>query len=698
MSYHNSWNQLHRLLSSEKDGTACVHQTWPDGTELPFFEALSGSLDGRPQETGKAMSANQILRLGGRLARLERMADHPVVAVAGMLNAGKSSLIASFLSGTGRRRVLRGESNPEGSHRFVLWVPQSWKDDREIWSLFHDQLREVFGRPAELLADDTAAAYAQQNNRDGGPECMGVPLVATDPSLDRFGLGLLDCPDVQTGMGTGDSDGGNIGLDFVAKAAPLCSAFVVVSRHSDARDRMLQRIVHELGDRMPGVSRFLAVNRIHPRYRPSVVREDVTTLLKVIEVAGSYGAYDYDIAHSAGCIPPLPPGYASDDTAVPVFYEVCSKDEENPPNQIADDRFLLHVTRHLDKARLFRDASHALWDKISRSTRSGLASIGSFAEQQEAQAAKHGTAIKAACLQLLGHQNDAREVDGLRLRMTEKMASQLTESLTATAPWYIRLLLRCNTKLRSIHKGMKKGVDLLQRMIRRSMDEEYKRFKEMLREGHGQLVTPEELVRALRAEGIHEPGFDRATVQDACQRAIDRFRTENDTEFDIAKLHKAATDSWKQVSMLKKAAVAVGFLGVLATSLAAVLFVPFDFGTTSVLVFATVSELLTAGSGGFLMGGLMAVWLSSVPLKGAEQQTALQQFADFYAIVCDSLGLPRRVPTNSPPTITVGGREREVPESRIPPSIHRPARVKLWTLNEEFKQRFDPLLANPNGT
>src|SRR5687768_12843828 len=52
--------------------------------------------------------------------------DCPIVAVLGELNAGKSSVVATFLGPEGRRRLPRGEEDAAGTHRFVYWVPQRW--------------------------------------------------------------------------------------------------------------------------------------------------------------------------------------------------------------------------------------------------------------------------------------------------------------------------------------------------------------------------------------------------------------------------------------------------------------------------------------------------------------------------------------------------------------------------------------------
>lgn len=72
----------------------------------------------------------------------------PIVAVLGMLNAGKSSLVATYLNADGNsgvRRVLIGSANTEGTHRFVLWLPESWKSNSVIWGYLSRRLSEVFG-------------------------------------------------------------------------------------------------------------------------------------------------------------------------------------------------------------------------------------------------------------------------------------------------------------------------------------------------------------------------------------------------------------------------------------------------------------------------------------------------------------------------------------------------------------------------
>jgi hypothetical protein len=101
--------------------------------------------------------------------------------------------------------------------------------------------------------------------------------------------------------------------------------------------------------------------------------------------------------------------------------------------------------------------------------------------------------------------------------------------------------------------------------------------------------------------------------------------------------------------------------GILFAPLLAVIMVPLDFGGTSVLVFASLKELLFAGAAGV---GLMLASSDAMPHL-AESESAWQQLSDLIAVLTDELGLQR--PSESFPTrVSVGNMEREIVPSPIP--------------------------------
>ena len=69
---------------------------------------------------------------------------------------------------------------------------------RSLGAFLHELLQGTFDTGADELSRDVHEAHAQYNNRGGDYEHLGIPLIATDAALDRWGIMLLDCPDVQS--------------------------------------------------------------------------------------------------------------------------------------------------------------------------------------------------------------------------------------------------------------------------------------------------------------------------------------------------------------------------------------------------------------------------------------------------------------------------------------------------------------------
>jgi hypothetical protein len=88
--------------------------------------------------------------------------------------------------------------------------------------------------------------------------------------------------------------------------------------------------------------------------------------------------------------------------------------------------------------------------------------------------------------------------------------------------------------------------------------------------------------------------------------------------------------------------------------------IPLDFGGSSVLVFASLKELLFAGAAGF---GLVLASSDSMP-QMAENESAWQQLFDLIAVLTDELGLERRVDADAI-RIPLAGSERKVGSSTI---------------------------------
>jgi len=151
------WPALLALLEDD-DRRATVARLAPSEGRESFLTAL--------RRIDRAL-VNETLTAGRRLDTASALVQRPTIAVAGMLNSGKTSLVSSFLSPVGRQRTLRGTSNREGTHRFVLWLPQSWRQDLELWSLLVQRIGDALGQPPEELAEDPAEAQIHDHAEDG---------------------------------------------------------------------------------------------------------------------------------------------------------------------------------------------------------------------------------------------------------------------------------------------------------------------------------------------------------------------------------------------------------------------------------------------------------------------------------------------------------------------------------------------------
>ena len=118
-------------------------------------ESEKGSRVSRAVDPSESSLAKELSEALEQARVLSTAPACPIVAVLGMLNAGKSSLVATFLSSGGmdttrrpddyRSRVLIGAANSEGTHRFVLWLPESWKTHERFWEFIRERLTAIFG-------------------------------------------------------------------------------------------------------------------------------------------------------------------------------------------------------------------------------------------------------------------------------------------------------------------------------------------------------------------------------------------------------------------------------------------------------------------------------------------------------------------------------------------------------------------------
>jgi hypothetical protein len=124
---------------------------------------------------------------------------------------------------------------------------------------------------------------------------------------------------------------------------------------------------------------------------------------------------------------------------------------------------------------------------------------------------------------------------------------------------------------------------------------------------------------------------------------------------------------------------------VLFAPLLAVIMLPLDFGGSSVLVFASVKELLGAGVAGL---GFALLSPDQMP-RIAESEAAWRQMGDLVAALCDTFDLER--PSESHPiSLCMGEVWRDLPVSSM--SIHSTAENHAPPMSASAVKRSEPTL------
>jgi hypothetical protein len=699
------WSSVMSLLEDD-DRRAVIERLYPSEGRDSFLSALR-RLD--------ATSSADLLSAGRRLQTAEKLVDWPTVAVAGMLNSGKTSLVATFLSEQGRSRTLRGANNDQGTHRFVLWLPTTWQSDAELWGLLMSRIGDAIGRPPEMLSEDPAAAHRQYNNRDGTDQLLSVPLVATDSALDATGLGLLDCPDIVSdeALGLGSPE---VRRDLLRKAATLCSAFLVVSAAESSRDATLGELMRIASDLMPGIPRMLAVNKIRPGQTPDQVYETFGPLVRAHGVDTVFAAYDYEVPASRPFIP-----VAEDSPTVamnreseplPVFFSLAEDADDNPPAAISDDRMLSALPQKLDRGQLFEKFRIALEAGLrSRIWDQGFSRIDRDADESIAATDKAQHCLLQASLEFFAHRAVGGEVSELRLHQSERIIRQLSESFALTAPWYARWGVRLNAKVRRVFGG---ASDFVRQLAPSALAQKTAgEIKDKFSKGeYGGLVTPGRLTAAIQRHGgstllPHWPAqsgdaaagsrtrrggesgqageADNSQWNEAAEAAITRFERDDFTSLDPRRLDEAVRQMWSEVPTHKKLAAGLTPLAAMFAVFAGVLTIPIDFGGTALMLQASIPELFAAA--GFTT--LAAVWSGGHSTRSVGQQAAGQQLADFHAVLCDTFGVAR---VSLPCSIRVGGSGVTLPLSQIVTREAVGPTLPVYRVRDEFRQELQRLV------
>lgn len=627
------------VLDSLLDGIQAIpliNQTWPVRRSLSLVQWGEAS---DPRGTRELLS----------LARFLREVDNvPIVAVAGMLNGGKSSLVASFLSARGRDRALVGHDSRHATHRFTFWLPGSWEKDMAILGQTEDLLAEVFNQAAERLSAEPEIAHDQQN----APDTLDVPLLAFDDGLNRLGIALLDCPDAQRAQPEQERRR-KVRLEFLRKAGILCTGIILVARRSEVETQDLPDIAGHL----PSATRIYAINHLRDEAPHTVLRDLPTE----IRASGDpvFVAYDFLVPENAQFAPELDQNFrlptgSKPARRLPFFFEAKIEEAENAPNAIECNRKLTELGPRLrpDVLRQRRQAERRATLKAGLAQK--LATLDDDLRRRNSEVDDAAKGLREQCRNLI--YDDGQQ----RIKMDAEIVSSMADAIWRTAPWDLKMALTARRGLLAIVRGAGKVSQFVNPRKWRERVAEASRSRS--KERH--VITAKRLqdVLFLWSAEIGCPRHAKFWAEDAAA-IMDRFRQEERTNMTEEEWDETMSQAWKiePKGWVRMRAV-TPFL--LALAAAAAFAIDPTTATSHAILGITLKELLAATAAGGFLGGILGLKGANVVSKEIEKRIGRQQFENFFAIVCDQIGLPR----GAPPT-----RKSKCPAAKIPEQRNRDA-------------------------
>jgi hypothetical protein len=590
---------------------AVIHEAWPRERDLSFLEALA---EEAPEQARDLTLAHEFLKGLLRVA---------IIAVAGLLNAGKSSLVASFLSTSGRPRVLRGVGRGAGTHRFTLWCPAAWQANAGFREPLESLLQNVFGQPVESLSSVAEEAHAQQRDRGR----LGTPLLAFDPGLDGHRLCLLDCPDIQRAE-PGDLERRRTRRQMLEAAASICSGvFIVLPRH--------QLEVEQVGDVMealPRVPRVLAINFCSGEPPETVAEEARAAWGDVADIV--YVAYDFRHTGYERLTPSWDPNHRLAPTdAFPCFFAVATDSAANQPAAVASSRDLHRFAELLPPDRLLQQRQRELLLEFRQRILAGGQRLVAQAEVEAENLSRASAWLQTELDSLLERDGD------LRIKLHPRLIEDFATSIRRTAPLDLKPFIWVSQKtgvaLRTI-RSLVRGVSA---RISDSIQEEGRRIGSVLADAR---LDADRLAERLRLwSAMCREARDHAFWLPAAERILDRYQRYEEERLPQKEWDERARDLWRAMPIwrARAAVVTTVLVAMAAVALLSVAGGPVlvALGLKSAALTVTVKELLVVVGLGSIAQGEAArrldEWLRA--RVGAQQRSAL------LAAAFDEVGLPR---------------------------------------------------------
>ena len=589
------------------------------------------------------------LELQRAMLLAEALFSVPIVAVAGLNDQGKSSLVASFLSATGAARVLRGTAQKQATFRFTLWLPAAWGADARLQHVLNQAFANVFGAAPEPLPLDPEAAFAAQN----ASQSLHIPLIAWDPRLDDLKIGLLDCPDIQKSPVGAEANATDTRYTLLKKAARLCAATILVLRYENATTVDFRRV----SDAFPGQLHLFAFNQIRDLPAHEALRE-VSTALALRPEALCYGAYDYDLRRYEKYTPAWDPNLqpqAAGTSAYPCFFRLTPSASESLPAHIHQERSLQHLAGRLDRQTLVREFHTESRRRLRTLVEQSLGEVNQQIQDQDLR-------LRKACQQVWESCHESLSCpEGQRIILSAAMAQDFADAVMRRAPWYIKAPLWAKA---SVSAGALRVALRVAEFGRAFTPQSVGRYGRSIGLAASKLKSAfvkssavEEPIAAVfarllatRWRASRQP-IEDTQIRAVTERIFERFNEVGLNNLPREKWDDIAVAFWKEAprgrAALTTALSLLAALGLLIYTafepVGGSVLIVFSLGKT--LLALTIKELFVAAGLGALVGTACALALQ----RNLEAELGPLQKARFFALACDELGLPRDYPVHAPP-------------------------------------------------
>ena len=559
----------------------------------------------------------------------------PLFAVTGLKNAGKSSLVKTFLSPEGRSRTPTGVEAKYATRRYVFWVPESIATSGQAAS-FESMLKDVFGNEPEALSLDPEIAK-QQYREDLGFEGMKCPLIAYDSNLNSWNTGIVDCPDIETGDGKDDTKLSSA-REMLEKASRLCAAFVVIGQHDNLeRDVFWQivRMVREVGQKEDD---FLVVNKCPPK-PASVICNEIANLSNHndIELGDTrlFASYDFKTRGvEKFCLSvidgALPEGSAVGDDdfdtldlLLPTFFR-CDGAGPFPPESIPQHHLFQTAVQELRSDNLQRKFQTQMAREIHDCIRKASNAIDSAGNETTKLIA---TAYEDIAKSLLNAMTKDGTVTPLQ---NPKLAEKQMDMLIDEAPMTIKASMKISKGIRSLLSAGANAV------VPKAFRRLFENATSMLRR-EGVELDSEKVARSMAKRSsfarVMGPNRKNRELADWLSETFKDFIAEFDCEIEY--LRPLVREHYESMNLWGKVKAHGAALATIALLIAAAVFAPIDGGGSLWGVSMLEGFLIAGGATGadLLQAGFN--------IRSAEKPLVEGQLSYLTASVASRAGLPK---------------------------------------------------------